>query len=51
MKLPQILKTIKTKDVEGVSVWTWIVYAIALGMSAIYLYQFHEQKPWSVILN
>lgn len=51
MQVPQIIKTIKEKNVEGVSVWTWVIYSIALSMSAIYLYQFNEQKPWPIILN
>lgn len=51
MQVPQIITTIKTKKTEGVSVWTWVIYTIALLMSAIYLYLFNEQKPWPVILN
>lgn len=52
MQIPQIWKTIKTKDVSGVSVLTWVIYAIALSLSAIYLILFNkENKPWPVITN
>lgn len=51
MQIPQIITTIKSKDVSGVSVLTWVIYSIALAMSAVYLYLFNEAKPWPVILN
>lgn len=51
MQVPQIFTTIKTKSVVGVSVCTWIIYTIALTMSAVYLYYFNEVKPWPVIVN
>jgi uncharacterized protein with PQ loop repeat len=51
MQVPQIITTVKTKNVKGVSVWTWIIYTIALTMSAVYLYYFNQVKPWPVIIN
>jgi len=51
MQIPQILKTIKSKNVESISVSTWIIYTIALLMSAIYLFFFNQVKPWPVIVN
>jgi MtN3 and saliva related transmembrane protein len=51
MQVPQMIKTIKTKDVSGVSVLTWIIYTVALMMSAVYLYFFNEVKPWPVLIN
>ena len=51
MQLPQILKMMKTKNIEGVAVQTWVIYTIALSMSGTYLYMFNEVKPWPAILN
>lgn len=51
MQIPQIYITLKKKDVESSSVLTWIIYSIALSMSAIYLYMFNDVKPWPVIFN
>ena len=43
MIIPQMIKTVKSKDTKGVSLWLFIIFLIANSIALVYAFLIHQQ--------